>query len=78
MILCRLQALLDTRQLSRRAAARLTGLDRATVRKLACNEWAAVHHDTLQALCAGLHVTPADLLEYVPDAETPEPAPATD
>lgn len=77
MVVSRLQALLASRQLSQRAMARLSGLDRATIAKLCKDEWAMIDRLTLATLCQALDVSPGEVLVYE-STETPESAPATD
>ncbi|MCM3783171.1 helix-turn-helix transcriptional regulator [Neobacillus mesonae] len=55
------------RQLSNKDVVQLTGVSRNTITSLAGNATKRIDYETLGNLCRGLNVTPADILEYIPE-----------
>jgi putative transcriptional regulator len=62
MIVTRLQDILTERSISRRELARRSGLNIATVCKLANNDNRMVNLATIDRVCEALQVEPGDLL----------------
>ena len=67
MIVCRLAAMLAERGMSRRELARQSGLNLATICKLANADHRMIHIQTLERVCAALQMQPAELLVWEPD-----------
>ncbi|WP_054949193.1 helix-turn-helix domain-containing protein [Numidum massiliense] len=64
---CKLGEIMKARGLTNKDVVRLCGVSRNTVTSLAANATKRIDYDTIDGLCRGLNVTPADLIEYVPD-----------
>jgi putative transcriptional regulator len=63
MIRCQLARILKERRISQRELARLTGLDRATIRKLCDDQWwSAISRHVLERVCGELRLKPGHLL----------------
>lgn len=67
-IRCTLGDIMKKRNLTNKEVVELTGVSRNTITSLAANATKRIDYDTLAGLCRGLGVTPADLLEYVPES----------
>lgn len=66
MVRCNLSVLLAERNIKITKASKDTGISRTTLTYLANNYSKGIQYDTLNTLCNYLHVTPADLISYVP------------
>lgn len=67
MIRLTLDKVMASKKLSQKDIVELTGLSRNTVKALAANASTRIDYPTLNSLCENLKVTPADLIEYIPD-----------
>lgn len=64
---CRLGDIMKNRNLGNKDVVEKTGVSRNTITSLAANATKRIDYDTLDNLCRGLGVTPAELIEYIPD-----------
>jgi putative transcriptional regulator len=64
MIRCTLGTYMKEKGLSNKEVVQKTGVSRNTVSSLAGNSTKRIDYDTLNALCEGLNLKPADLLVY--------------
>lgn len=69
MIRYNLDKIAMERDLSIGDVMRITGISRNTVKGIWYNATKRIDNDTLNALCSGLDVKPADIIEYIPDME---------
>ncbi|MCG7319621.1 helix-turn-helix transcriptional regulator [Brevibacillus laterosporus] len=69
MIRCRLGDIMQERGYLNKDVVEKTGISRNTITSLSANATKQVHYDTINALCKGLGVLPADLFEYIDDEE---------
>lgn len=70
MIRWRLRVVMAERDISNQELAEKTKLNRVTISNLkTAKRMPRLHESTLNSLCEALNCTPADLLQYVPDAE---------
>ncbi len=67
MIRIHLGRLLGERKMKMAKLSRLTGISKNALSVLYYEKTKGIQFDTLSKICAALHCTPADLLEYVPD-----------
>jgi putative transcriptional regulator len=74
MIRFKLADVLKARDWTPYRLAQATGLTVPTAYRLASEdlEFGRFTTDTLNRLCTALNVQPGELLEYIPDAETPK------
>lgn len=66
MIRCNLSVLLAERKLKITKVCNDTGISRTTLTYLANNYSKGIQYDTLNTLCSYLHITPGELISYVP------------
>jgi len=66
MVRCNLSILLAERNLKITKVSNDTGISRTTLTYLANNYSKGIQYDTLNTLCNYLHITPGDLISYVP------------
>lgn len=66
MVRCNLSILLAERNLKITKVAKDTSISRTTLTYLANNYSKGIQYETLNTLCNYLHVTPGDLISYVP------------
>jgi putative transcriptional regulator len=76
-IVVRIDVELARRKLGVGEFAEAVGLTPANIAVLKNGRAKAVRFSTLEAMCRVLECQPGDLLEWVDDATTPEPAPAS-
>lgn len=69
MIRCRLGDIMKERGLKNKDIVELTGVSRNTITTLAANATARIDFDTIDKLCKGLSIYPADLIEFIPEEE---------
>ncbi|MFD2615713.1 helix-turn-helix domain-containing protein [Paenibacillus gansuensis] len=67
MIRLTLDRLMEARGLTQNDIIEMTGISRNTVKALAANANTRIDFPTLDALCEGLNVKPAELIEYIPN-----------
>ena len=72
MIRVNLDVMLAKRHLSSGELAERLGITPANLSILKTNKGNAIRFSTLDALCRILECQPADILEYIPDAEESE------
>jgi putative transcriptional regulator len=53
--------------LTQKQVIELTGISRNTIKAIAANASTRIDFPTLNDLCRGLEVTPAELIQYIPD-----------
>jgi len=70
MLKCKLSTIMGERRLKVADVARGAGVHRNIVTNYYRDEIAMLSKDVLNRLCVFLKVSPGDLLEYVPDAES--------
>ncbi len=70
MIIINLDVVMAKRKMSLNELSDKVGITLANLSILKNNHAKAVRLSTLDALCKALNCQPADILEYVPDAET--------
>lgn len=75
MINVRLDYVLLDRRMKLKELAEATGLAVNNLSILKTNKARAIRFSTLNSLCKALNCTPGDLIEYIPETETTEPAP---
>ena len=74
-IIVNLDIMMARRRIGAGELAERIGITPANLSILKNNKAKAVRFSTLEALCKALDCQPADLLEYLPDADTaPQPA----
>lgn len=66
MVRCNLAILLAERNLKITKVSNDTGISRTTLTYLFNNYSKGIQYDTLNTLCTYLHITPSDLISYVP------------
>jgi putative transcriptional regulator len=66
-IRCRLGEIMKERGLSNKEVVELTGVSRNTITSLASSATKRIDYDTLDAICNGLKITPAEFFDYTPD-----------
>lgn len=66
MVRCNLSVLLAERNLKITKVCKDTGISRTTLTYLANNYSKGIQYDTLNTLCTYLHVSPAELISFVP------------
>lgn len=69
----RVKEILDEKGITIVEAAKITGLNYHTIAGFYKGHTVRVDYNTLAALCDGLQVTPADLIEYSPSNQNPLP-----
>lgn len=73
-IIVNLDIMMARRRIGAGELAERIGITPANLSILKNNKAKAVRFSTLEALCKALDCQPADLLEYLPDADTASPA----
>lgn len=66
MVRCNLSILLAERNLKITKVCKDTGISRTTLTYLANNYSKGIQYDTLNTLCTYLHVSPAELISFIP------------
>lgn len=66
MVRCNLSILLAERNLKITKVSNDTGISRTTLTYLANNYSKGIQYDTLNTLCTYLHISPSDLISYIP------------
>lgn len=66
MVRCNLSILLAERNLKITKVCKDTGISRTTLTYLANNYSKGIQYDTLDTLCTYLHVSPAELISFIP------------
>lgn len=67
MIRCHLSTLMGTKRMKIIDVARLTGLNRSTIRAMYYEDWVRVERDSIDKLCKLFNCSVSDLFEWVPD-----------
>lgn len=69
MIRFSLDKIMEDRGLTQKDIVEITGISRNTVKALALNANARIDFPTLDALCKKLHVSPGELIEFIPEED---------